>query len=591
MLRQVFSLAIALTILATVFCSESRAQQASSGDEQAEDRTGTISGQVVNDAGRPLASASVVVRPFGAGGQVRNTTTDREGNFQVTNLDRAAYMVSASWPAHVQASRDPDSSQPTYYRVGDWVRLELVKGGVISGTVTTAPGEPVVGVHVRAYLIRDANGQPLRYGTLFRGRTTDDRGVYRIYGLAPGTYVVSAGGSAGFSGPGNLYESDVPTYAPSSTRDGASEITVRFGQESDNIDIRYRGEPGHVISGIASGPESSGVSGINIRLSSVFNGESQANSFLFQPLGNPGFVFRGVADGEYDLIADMFHPGGEWSVSEPRRVKVRGANVTGIELIVRPLGSISGRVALDESKAPECKGKRRLLFVETVVSAWHNEKKAARDQPQAVWSLGAPTLPDKQGNFVLRNLAPGQYRFNTRSLAKYWYLHSITLPAPAANAALATRLIDAARNWTIVKPGARISGLTITFAEGAASFHGQIKVPEGQRLPPKIFIYLVPADRDKAEDVLRFFAQKVDADGAFALNNLSPGRYWVIARAVAESESNVLSRLRLPDETDARAKLRQEAEAAGTEMELMPCQNVTGYELVLDPFAKIPDLK
>ncbi len=586
MLRRAFSLALALTILAIFFCSEFRAQQPLPVDVKAEDRTGAISGQVVNDAGRPVINATVFVRPFG-GGPVRNTTTDREGNFQVTNLDRGAYIVSASAPAHVTAPRDPDSSQQTYYLVGDWVRLALFKGGVISGTVTSATGEPVVGVLVRAYLICESNGQPPRYGAPAIWRTTDDRGMYRIYGLAPGTYVVSAGGSSGFSVP---YENDVPTYAPSSTRDGAAEVTVNLGQESDNIDIRYRGERGRVISGIASGPESGDVPGINIRLSSIFDGESQANSLLFQPLGKPGFVFHGVADGDYNLIASVFHPEGGWSVSEPRRVKVRGADVTGIELIARPLGSISGRVVLEASKAPECKDKRRLLFVETVVSAWHNEKKAARDQPQSVWSLGGPTLPDKQGNFVLRNLAPGEYRFNTRSLAKYWYLDSMTLPASAANTAPATRLIDAARNWTNAKPGARISGLTITFAEGAASFHGQIMVPEGQRLPPKIFVYLVPADREKAEDVLRFFAQKVDSDGAFALNNLAPGRYWVLAKAVAESESNVLSRLRLPDETDARTKLRQEAVAARTEVELKPCQNVTGYKLVLEPPAKVPEL-
>lgn len=270
------------------------------------------------------------------------------------------------------------------------------------------------------------------------------------------------------------------------------------------------------------------------------------------------------------------------ALSEPRRIKVRGADITGIELTTKSLGSITGRVALEESKAPECKGKRRPLFGETLVTPWHNGKNAAKDKPQFVWSLGTPTFPDTQGDFILRNLAPGQYRFNTRSLAKYWYLQSISLPssiAPGVKTTPANRPTDAARHWTTIKSRERVSGLTITLAEGAASLHGQIKTAENQRLPARLFVYLVPAEREKAEDVLRFFVSLVSIDGTFALNNLPPGRYWAITKLAGENESNVLSKLRLPDEAEARAKLRQEVEAAKTEIELKPCQNVTNYSL------------
>ena len=99
-----------------------------------------------------------------------------------------------------------------------------------------------------------------------------------------------------------------------------------------------------------------------------------------------------------------------WAVSEPRRIKVKGADITGIELTAKPLDSITGRVVLEESQAPECKGKRRPLFSETVISSWHNEKGVAKDQPQFLWGLGGPILPDQHGDFALRNLLPGEYR-------------------------------------------------------------------------------------------------------------------------------------------------------------------------------------
>ena len=502
----------------------------------------------------------------------------------MSGLDPLTYMVFASFPTYVLAPRDPDSTQAPYYRVGDSVRIQLIRGGVITGSVTTPAGEPVISVRVQASMIRDANGKPLRYGASFRERQTDDRGIYRIYGLSPGTYVVSAGGAGNFSG-FNPYDVDTPTFAPSSTRDTATEVNVQPGGEASNVDIRYRGEPGHIISGNAIDPAAQTTpSGFTIFMTPIASGRSQWSNASYQSPGSSGFSFYGVADGDYDLMAQTYFPTGEVAISDPRRVKVSGSDITGVELTVKPLGSIAGHLAFEDSKAPECKGKRRPLLGETLITPWHNEKNTTKDQPQFPWSYGSPVLPDKQGDFTLRNLAPGQYRFHTRPFAKYWYLQSILLRpavATAAKTATANRSVDAARNWTTVNSGARVSGLLITLAEGAASVKGQIKLAEGQKVPPKLFVYLVPAEPEKAEDILRYFASLVETDGNFLLNNLPPGRYWALAKAAAENESAVLSKLRLPDEAEYRTKLRQEAELAKTEAELKPCQNLTDYQLPL----------
>ena len=201
-------------------------------------------------------------------------------------------------------------------------------------------------------------------------------------------------------------------------------------------------------------------------------------------------------------------------------------------------------------------------------------------------------MPDKQGDFAMRNLAPGQYRFNARPMAKYWYVKSISWPpssVPSAKGILTNHLVDAARNWTNLKAGDRLSGLTITIAEGAASFHGRIDLEEGQKLPPKLFVYLVPGEKEKAEDVLRFFASLVSADGSFAINNVAPGLYRVIAKSAGANQSNILSKLRLPDEEEVRVKLLEGAEAAKIEIELKSCQNVTDYHLTLRSATPVPN--
>lgn len=588
MKRYLYRFLAAFSLLITLNSAVAAQSQSDEGPANVT-RTGSIGGRAVNDSGQPLANVLVNVRAFGVGTPGRTATTDSEGSFQLSGLEPAAYVVTASLPGYVAAPRDPDVTPTAYYHVGDSIRLEMIKGGVITGTVTRSAGEPVVIVPVRALMIRDGKGQPARYGAPISQQTTDDRGVYRIYGLPAGTYIVSAGGDSSSGYYLSAYSGDAPTYSPSATRDTAAEIFVRAGEETANVDIRYRGEPGRAVSGIAnSAVVVDNPPGFTITLNANINGSSQSSYATYQPAGGRGFSFNGVADGDYDLIAQSYFPGGDWVISEPRRIKVKGADITGIEVTAKPLGSITGRVVLEESKAPECKGKRRPLFGEIVVGPWHNEKNAPKDQPLFVWGLGVPTLPDKQGDFALRNLAPGEYRFNARPEAKYWYLKSISWPssvAPAAKATPANRPFDAARNWTILKPGDRLSGLTITLAEGAASLHGQIDLAEGQKLPLRVFVYLTPAEPEKADDVLRFFASLVLADGSFALGNLAPGRYWVIARAAGENESNVLAKLRLPDEAEARAKLRHDAAAAKIETEFKPCQNVADYRLPFRPAA------
>src|SRR6266404_1328908 len=184
MIRETSQLVITVAVLALLFCSMARSQQSSSTEEKPEEpKTGAISGRVVSEQGQPLASAGVLVRAIGSAGPGRSTTTDSEGAFQVSGLEPVTYSVSALVPAYISAPRDPNNAEAAYYRVGDTVKLELIRGGVITGTVTTPAGEPVVAVRVHAYMIRDGNGQPSRYEMSFRERTTDDRGVYRIYGL------------------------------------------------------------------------------------------------------------------------------------------------------------------------------------------------------------------------------------------------------------------------------------------------------------------------------------------------------------------------------------------------------------------------
>jgi protocatechuate 3,4-dioxygenase beta subunit len=580
MLKRFSSLAAALILMGSNCVSTHAQQPQVSAEPASEVTTGEITGSVVNERGEPMAGATVFVRTVGSLAQSRTTVSDAEGTFRFAGLEPALYSVTSVSPAYVLQPPPPDATS-VYYRIGDSVRLELIRGGVLTGTVTNAAGEPIVGIRVRALRVRDAEGRQPRTPSFGIGdRPTDDRGIYRIYGLLPGTYLVFAGGSGSQQSTQlNPFETDVPTYSPSSTRDSATEYNVRGGEET-TADIRYRNDPGRTVSGTV---RVAGQSSANVMLFAS-DGNVAPVSTTFQMPGARGFALTGVGDGEYYVYAQEI-PGGmpsgpiipDLSISEIKRVSVKGADVTGIELMPRPLSVISGAVVLEPSKAPECQGKRKPLFSEMMIELQRNEKDSELMPPFQRVPSNPPSINAK-GAFSMRNVVPARYRFNPRFFARYWYLQSITIGgSPAAKAAAARN--DAAANWTSVRAGEQLSNVTITLAAGAASIRGKITVAEGAAVPSGAAVYLVPAERDKVNDVLRYFVTNVSSEGAFSLNNLPPGRYWPLLQTTAQPEIATLAKLRLPESLEARTRLRRIAEAQKSDVELKPCQTLADYQL------------
>lgn len=532
--------------------------------------TGSIDGKVVNETGQPLTGATVFVRAANAGVN-RTTITDLDGNFRVNGLETNLYLVNAISPAYTSVSNDPDATQ--YYRLGESARVEMVRGGAITGTVTNALGEPMIGIRVRATMVRDAKGQIQRTPNVGAfEQPTDDRGIYRIYGLAPGTYLVSAGGSS-FLPTFGMYETDIPTFAPSSTRDTAAEVSVTSGDDVD-VDIRYRGEPGHSISGSVKM-----LGTTNTSLTLTRSGSNIPVATTVQLPMMRGFVFSGLSDGDYDLIAQesIANPASTQftlAFSEPKRITVKGADVTGIEMVTKPLGSISGKILFEPTKAPECQGKRPPVMAETLVRFRRLDKESDKD-PLAVRLLFGSASPDTSGAFSLRNLLPGKYQFEPRFYARYWYLQSITMQSAGPK----PQRIDAAANWTAVKSGEHLSNLTVTLAEGAASIRGTVPQSTDAALPPALVVYLIPNDRDRVEDVLRFFVTDVASDGTFTFNSVPPGKYLALTQSTVDPQIANTAKLRQPDAVAARTKLRRTAETKKSEIELKPCQNFTDYQL------------
>ena len=578
-----------------------RAQSAATESKTAAQSTGAITGRIVSQSGEKISGAVVWAFPVGVIAQSRGTSVDSNGDFKLEGLDAGVYSVSCSLPGFVPAPQPPPDDARRYHHTGDSVTMALIKGGVITGTVTTATNTPVVAAAVRAYRVRDANGQPDPGVSQPRERPTDDRGVYRFYGLPPGTYVVSVGGAGRFYGGINAgpYDNDAPTYAPSATRDTAMEIVVGSGEEI-TADIQYRGEPGQAISGTLAGltQTSSQIMGaLGTATGTVTLTDVRSRTLLMvapsSALTNYSFAFYGVSDGEYEIVAQQYLQTRETLMSTPRRVIVRGADVTGINLSLTPLAAIAGRIVLESNPPADCVKRRTTASQETVINARRLKPETkpvgetAKAEPTAEIPLAfanqaaADGVPNARGDFILRNLQTGSYRFDSQLPGAGWYLKSITLgpqtiPKKASDS-------NIPRDGIMLKSGERVSGLTVTIAEGAASFRGRVTVAEGQSLPPNLRVYLVPAEKESAADVLRFFETRPDTDGNFAMGNIAPGHYWMTARVADESESAPVKPIR--QDSALRSQVAKEAEKTRNEIQLQPCQRIVDYELRYPPAA------
>ena len=581
-----------------------RPDQKQPGKESRTGRSRSLKGRVTDEGGQPVEDASVYVLPAGSFSaqsalavlKVRPTSTDEDGKFDIDNIDAGAYSLMAYAPGYVTVlGLSIDGAVQRYYRPGDFVSIRLVKGGVITGTVTNDAGMPIVGMRVRADRVRDSQGKRVQRRApdpmqMMEEWKTDDRGIYRIYGLEPGAYVVSAGGKAFVSFQEEGYAGDITTYYPSSTRDTATEVRVAGGQESSGIDIRYRDGQGYAMSGTIAGsasPASQEV--IIVMVSQASTGTVESMTVVPPFLPNRSFSFYGMAEGEYYATAVSAGEKGASAASPPKLVKVKGADVTGIELALAPLGSIAGRLVVetpDAARAAECKPDRKTVIEEIVLLA-RRDGKGDKPRPLSPFQFlpfSLDSVPNDKGEFTIAHLETARYHIETRFPNDALYIRAIT----AANAAQNQPAV-AARNGIQLKPGERLTGLTITVSEGAANLTGKITTAnKDQQLPARVRAHLVPAEPESAGDAVRYREAMADTDGAFAFSNVAPGRYLILAREVQDSEMSEDSPRPVAWDEQAREALRREAETSGVIVELQPCRRVTDYALRFSPATKQP---
>jgi hypothetical protein len=338
----------------------------------------TIRGRVTtSDTGAPIRGAEVRLSMDGRFSRL--VTTDGEGRYELRSLPAGSYKLIVSKTGFITlefGQRRPFETAATI-TVGEGHtatgNIALLRGGAIFGRVVDAFGDPSVGTRVQVMRLR-AEGGSRRLLPVGAGDQTDDTGAFRIYGLPPGEYYVSA--STGLI---DAVRRDPPVYYPGTMiLAEALPITLSAGAEAsadfqivDNL--RAATVSGVVLN--SSGAPAPGAQ-VNLLSNTISSAPGAPSSLtLHADAGTDGsFSIQNVPPGPYTLTAMLpFVMGvngppiaGSFTVSQEAvreqmlnrlpemasmPLTVTNEGISGITLSTTRGGRVNGRIVADTGVA------------------------------------------------------------------------------------------------------------------------------------------------------------------------------------------------------------------------------------------------
>lgn len=484
--------------------------------------TATITGRVfAADSRRPLKRARVIV---GGAGRPRIATTDETGRYLISALPAGTYTVSASKTGFVDGAFGQRRAlrEGTPIRLADGqqlanVDLILARGAVVTGRVLDEDGEPLARTRVQGLRYQYLRGERRLVGA--GADLTDDRGQYRIFGLPPGEYVVSATATEleGFTRRFNINPPPVsagfddspestgyaPTYYPGvMAAADASRLKVAAAQELTGIDFQLQLVPLATVRGISTDPRG-GVSLISEDGAGPMRMQLQAS---VQDDGS--FSIRNVPPGKYIAVARTDGVIGSASIAM-QPVVVNGEDVM-ITLTPVKASHLGGTLTFESTATPPPK-----TFGGFRISA----------QPLGAMLLlpraNRPAQIDGTGRFTLADLLPGQYVIQVNT-PRGWTVRNVYLDGR-----------DVTDQPVEVKGGENSEGFRIVFSDRVSGLSGAVHDANAAPVAG-VTVIAFPTDAGMWRPTRRIQAVRTDQNGAYSFNNLPPDEYFVVTTGDVE---------------------------------------------------------
>ena len=485
---------------------------------QSEQPTGSIKGRITVE-GKP--QPGVVVSLFEEGKyysdhSLARVITDADGYYRFTAIAAGRYSVSTHSPLFVNPEIDHNGKNGRLVVIDsgeavEEINFSLVRGGVITGRVTDTEGRPVIALAVILLKADDRSPAPGFRTPDLQIMMTDDRGIYRIYGVYPGKYVVRVGNPLNMNRAtqgGGRFTNYIQTFHPDATdRSKATVVEVTPGGETAGIDIKVGSykktyvATGRMIDAETGSPVPNFFYGIRL-------GEGGR-----APIGN---AYRTDERGEFRIELAVpsrvtIYPASDAKTNttgKPFSFDLKTERVTGLEVKLNRAQTISGQIVTEGMNS-------------TVKFSSLNISVRCISQDRAYPNL-LHGMVREDGSFVVGGIVPGKISIYLNgadpSQMKPWL------------ARVERNGVEQPQTFEIAE-GESISDLRLVVAYGNGIVRGQVKF-EGLSVEEKnlldALIIFVGLRHTSAAKV--FAGAQLDTRGRFVAEGLLDGLYEITLR-------------------------------------------------------------
>jgi hypothetical protein len=488
--------------------------------------TVVLRGTVVDaQTAAPVRRANVEAVGPGARGE---SVTDGNGRFEVRDLVAGKYTVSASRMGYLRGTlgqrRIDGPGVPLEVadgRIIDQIVVRLTRGGVISGRVLDEFGDPAIAIDVQVHQYRFASGARRLSAVFVPGGSfrTDDTGAFRLYGLAPGQYYVSARPVGGPVRMNAVAQTDLPTvtYFPNGLDPGSAQrVIVEAGRETPGVNItlmsgrlsRVRGRA------VMSTGEPFVGSTINFSTRDESGGGFSMSSGLVGSDG--GFEVNGVMPGRYLLTVRPSNAGEDEDVEVGRTwLTVTGDDVQDAVLVGARGAIARGAVVTDEATPFPFSPNEILIHALPTEEA----ERTTRIRPVA---------PRDDFSFELKGLF-GRHQLSTSLISP-----DAAGAVPGGAAAWGQKAVfwrgeDVSEKPFNFEPGQTVDGIEIVFSRRWSELSGTVTDDRGN-VVGDTWLILFPADSGQWTAGSRYVrATRANPEGVYRFQRLLPHNGYLMA--------------------------------------------------------------
>src|SRR6266536_40020 len=477
---------------------------------------------IYEDNERPVRRAEIQLISEDVPRVYRRGVTDSRGEFSFKNVPAGQYKLSVGFPGATNGSSSFDRRNAVVVEVdgnsSTEQKVRVQRGGAITGKVTYSDGEPAVGAQISVFT---KDGKRWHGATFVpAGAQTDDRGIYRIYPLPPGEYVIGVveqslvieerdGGSMQTTGNKSL---NPYYYGGAEHYTGATFIQLDQDREVNNINITLAERATYKIAGtvVAGGAP---LVGAYLNLLPHDDGLAGQRSMASQGLScetdkDGQWSFKDVPERSYDIEV---HPTIEWIVARNSQdknrhrfvgqqllVTVAGADLSNIIFSLSEGGRVSGRVFVEGDK-PLPRGRIAL--------------RSTRRRTQPDKDVGVQLEPSDMGLFVIEEVPAGEHFMTVEIWDRDYFVKSITWNDK-----------DLLRQSLALREGNELKNVRIVLSRDVGRLAGQMLSGEGKKPLGSARFMLVPNDEFRWARSESFIFGYTDKQGAFKVTG-APGEY------------------------------------------------------------------